>query len=85
MGIGGAPLRRPPNDQLPKRKPKGAERLGRALAKLRRFEKIAGRRAQKNAEPNDRAYDEVYAKKLRRMDPERIYWLWSEGWDEDAN
>lgn len=78
-------MRQPPENALPKRKLKGAERLGRALAKLRRFEKLAGRRAQKNTEPNDRPYDEVYAKKLRRMDPEKVYWLWNEGWDENSN
>lgn len=41
-------------------------------AKIARFVKAAGRKAQKGKEPNDRAYDHEYAKKIRRMSPEEF-------------
>jgi hypothetical protein len=49
---------------------------------LKVFEKKAGRKAQKNKEPNDRKYDHAVARSTRRMKPELIDRLLRDG-DED--
>ncbi|AZL58792.1 hypothetical protein EI545_08030 [Tabrizicola piscis] len=52
-----------------RRHPNRAERRALRTAELSIFVKKYGRRAQKNADPNDRTHDRDVEKQIRQMDP----------------
>ncbi len=69
-------------DRPPKRRTNAAQKHMLRSEELKVFEKKAGRKAQKNKEPNDRKYDHAVARSTRRMKPELIDRLLRDG-DED--
>jgi hypothetical protein len=66
----------------PKKRTNAAQKRVLRSEELKDFEKKAGRKAQKNKEPNDRKYDHAVARATRRMKPELLDRLLRDG-DED--
>jgi len=61
-----------PEEVKPRRHPNGAEKRALKTAELARFVREAGRKAQKNTEPNDRRYDNAFQRKLRQIPAEEL-------------
>jgi len=69
LAIGDASL---PEEVKPRQHPNRAEKRALKTAELARFVRQAGRKAQKNTEPNDRRYDHALQRKLRQIPAEEL-------------